>query len=393
MNLRPIVAGSVVFGFTVLALGACTEPVELADWTLPVPEGTRLIEHEVLPLEERSDPAVRFEEDLVLGEQGVDADLTFYGLPYFAVGDDGRVYALDMGNHRVLVFGPAGRHLMTLGRQGQGPGEFQLGSIGSIEVTENRIRVDDRGNNRLSIWTLDGDFLEARSTPIGAQFRVHFFQGLPNGTRVAFVTVLHDDGSQSKVATIVDDDTEEVRRLGEHRDFGGLPSKRHDYELSIFAPSLRFATARDGRIYLEDGTHYQILALRPTGEPEWAMRAVYQPKPYPEEYKERIVDLRRQNPRVSDLQVSDFDWPERAPALRGVLVDGHGHLYVIPLTFPLSRDEFPVDVFSQEGELLYSGTMRGGWWSAALGDHVYGTRENETGDYVIARYRIVEPFE
>jgi hypothetical protein len=46
-------ARSAALAFTVLALGACTEPVELSDWTLPVPEGTRVIEHEVLPLEER----------------------------------------------------------------------------------------------------------------------------------------------------------------------------------------------------------------------------------------------------------------------------------------------------------------------------------------------------
>ena len=117
-----------------MSLAACSTPAEYADWTLPLPEGARIVEHVVTPLAARDVPAVVLEEDLVLGNGRGDPALTFYGMPYFAVGEDGRVYAMDMGNHRVLVFGADGEHIMTLGRQGQGPGEFHFGAVGSIAV-------------------------------------------------------------------------------------------------------------------------------------------------------------------------------------------------------------------------------------------------------------------
>ncbi len=42
-----------------------------------------------------------------------------------ALDDAGRVYVSDFQDPRVLVFGPDGRHLATVGRKGRGPGEFE----------------------------------------------------------------------------------------------------------------------------------------------------------------------------------------------------------------------------------------------------------------------------
>ena len=39
--------------FLAIVLTACSEPLEFADWTIPVPEGTRIIEYAAAPLEER----------------------------------------------------------------------------------------------------------------------------------------------------------------------------------------------------------------------------------------------------------------------------------------------------------------------------------------------------
>ena len=41
-----------------------------------------------------------------------------------ALDDSGRVYVADFQEPRIVVFGPDGRHLATIGRKGQGPGEF-----------------------------------------------------------------------------------------------------------------------------------------------------------------------------------------------------------------------------------------------------------------------------
>ncbi len=49
----------------------------------------------------------------------------FFGyIAGLVAGDDGKVYLLDLQLYEVKVFSPAGRYLHTLGRAGEGPGEF-----------------------------------------------------------------------------------------------------------------------------------------------------------------------------------------------------------------------------------------------------------------------------
>jgi len=58
-------------------------------------------------------------------------------------GPDGRVYVADAGAGQVHVFDPAGGHLGSFGRKGQGPGEFTFPH--ALAVTAGRIFVKDRG--------------------------------------------------------------------------------------------------------------------------------------------------------------------------------------------------------------------------------------------------------
>jgi len=47
---------------------------------------------------------------------------------------------------------PAGTHLRTSGRRGEGPGE--LGDPDGIFVSGDEVLVADQGNQRLSVYTL-----------------------------------------------------------------------------------------------------------------------------------------------------------------------------------------------------------------------------------------------
>ena len=78
----------------------------------------------------------------------------------FDVGPDGRFYVVDAGNHRLVVFDPAGNYITQIGHQGSDQGEFSFGSglkiqrgldfAGSIVVDdEGYIYVADVGNKRI----------------------------------------------------------------------------------------------------------------------------------------------------------------------------------------------------------------------------------------------------
>jgi DNA-binding beta-propeller fold protein YncE len=63
---------------------------------------------------------------------------------------EGRLYVLDRGNHRVVVFGPDGRFLRSLGRRGSGPGELQ-GPV-ALAVTGDQVAVLDLPDGGLPRW-------------------------------------------------------------------------------------------------------------------------------------------------------------------------------------------------------------------------------------------------
>ena len=58
---------AVLLAFLAIVLSACSEPLEFADWTIPVPEGTRVIEYAHVPLADRTE-RIELVEDLVISE-------------------------------------------------------------------------------------------------------------------------------------------------------------------------------------------------------------------------------------------------------------------------------------------------------------------------------------
>lgn len=89
------------------------------------------------------------------------ADAGFLAHPIpFDVGPDGRIYVLDAGNSRIVVFDETGAYITRRGRRGSGPGEFDFGDgnrlikglafFGSIAVDDDgAICVADAGNGRI----------------------------------------------------------------------------------------------------------------------------------------------------------------------------------------------------------------------------------------------------
>jgi len=128
-----------VFAFLAIIVSACAEPLEFADWTIEVPEGTRVQEYAFVPAAERTE-LLEFQRDLVIAE-GMGRGL--YRSSAIAVAGDGTIFVLDNGNHRVVAFDQSGNALREFGREGQGPGEFQ-NPLG-FGVAGNRVLISDIG--------------------------------------------------------------------------------------------------------------------------------------------------------------------------------------------------------------------------------------------------------
>ena len=384
---------AVVIVFVALTLSACSQPLEFADWTIPVPEGARVIEYAAVPIEQRTE-RIEMVQDLVIGNDE-DPDYRFYQPRGLSVGDDGTIYVLDTGNHRVQVFDQGGLLLASWGREGQGPGEFV--SPGGIAIADGHVMVVD-GGRRLSRWTLDGQHVIDRQIP-----RPILRLAGAGGPLVAFYTGVKADRSRHFVISSFSAEWDELlvlarfpRPVRARTPPGSIEFTQDTLNLES-SPYPNFAVSPLGPVYVTFRSEYQVMAANASGQPEWALRAAWSRRPFTEQWKATRMESLRE--RAPEARESQLDWPEFQRALRSINVDGHGHVYVFPIeNVPEGLSEeglSPVDVYSASGARLFSGFAPHSNWSAAKGDYVYALANAFVGDDEpsVIRYRLVEPFE
>jgi len=73
-----------------------------------------------------------FTEELSIGEVEGDENYMFGQNIFFNTDEDGNFYVSDFDAHRIQKYDPDGKYLLTIGREGQGPGEF--GILSSMEL-------------------------------------------------------------------------------------------------------------------------------------------------------------------------------------------------------------------------------------------------------------------
>jgi hypothetical protein len=96
------------------------------------------------------------EEELSIGEVEGREEYMFTGIRSMVVDDAGRIYVLDRREPHLRVFDQNGAYIRTIGRKGQGPGEFTIPL--SVSITrQNELVVDDL-RSRLAFFSLEGEF-------------------------------------------------------------------------------------------------------------------------------------------------------------------------------------------------------------------------------------------
>ncbi|REL37775.1 6-bladed beta-propeller [Rhodohalobacter sp. SW132] len=91
-------------------------------------------------------------------------DVYFASVRGFITDESGRVYITDIapGILTIHVFSPDGEYLTSLGRVGNGPGEFN--SLCCLNIRSNRLYVVDKALARITVYSTDSlDLLETVS--------------------------------------------------------------------------------------------------------------------------------------------------------------------------------------------------------------------------------------
>lgn len=96
-------------------------------------------------------------EGKVKGE--LEGDPQGLGQPSGLAVSDGRIYVSDAKRHRISVYGLEGSFLQSFGRRGMGPGEFNFPTYLWWDKRTGQLWVTDSGNFRWQWFNADGRFL------------------------------------------------------------------------------------------------------------------------------------------------------------------------------------------------------------------------------------------
>jgi hypothetical protein len=313
--------------------------------------------------------------------------LSFGSINRLELTAEGGVVAVDGANGTIYRFSPGGKLRDSLGRKGQGPGEF-LVAAGMGVGPQGEVALADLRTRRLTIWEPDGRLrgsTQLTSMPVDLLWR---------GADPAVGLVTFGDTVMIRFGTV---------RLGETRigaELGGFPDPRiAEYATAVSCGTCRHALTPAGRLLVAaPDTFYRVSELDPTGKVVRVWRRGDAGAGLRTE--EELTALRkrlaagpgggRPLPGMeSRFRAPDDDALKFRPRFQGIGIDGKGRL--LALVSNAGSAQPVLDVFSGDGRFL--GTVLPNHQLQSLvvrGNRVAATSETPEGTPLILVFRIEE---
>ncbi len=308
------------------------------------------------------------EEDLSIGNEE-DENYMFYRASLGAVDSDGNILVLDRGNFRIQKYDRNGKYLKSIGRQGQGPGEFERPDTLYLDSDDN-LYVEDAG--KVHIFNKGGEFktaitLAEYTRPIMGEFFTTkegslIAQTLSRGERKSDmpmdrdmfynIDIVSQEGTTIKtIATfrIESSDTIKTER--------GFTSPN-----SLCIPRLCLCPINEDLAIYGYALDYSLFAINAKGETVYIIRKDESPKPVTGAEKEKVIDRRmraqKENERMTQISRSKYAsalrFPKHKPFYRTIIKDDKDRIYVEKFKFPFDlSDSADFDIFSKDGYYLY----------------------------------------
>jgi len=144
-----------------LILTACSsDATDTASFVLDERDGVTYAVNSATTYWTPDEAPLQFELEQVFGVADSPAEAMLAGSSGLVVDEDGVVYLLDSGNHRLVAFNPDGTVRWSQGRDGEGPGEFQ-NAFGLVAGPENDLLVVNQSGQRWERWSVDGELIES----------------------------------------------------------------------------------------------------------------------------------------------------------------------------------------------------------------------------------------
>lgn len=336
------------------------------------------------------------------------------------------LYVLDRQSVRVLVYDRAGRFIRQIGKEGQGPGELMVPLALAI-AGDGTVIVSDVGRPGYSLFRPDGTFL--RNVLMEGYMPGLGGGGLgwhPRGGVVAPAREPMVPPRQGSSST-----TQNVMPLLFQPLAGGEPTRLYNIPQAIrveqqsnasgqvnvrmrppraFSPAVLFGVIPSGQMALSFTTGYTVRILDASGQTVRYLQRPMRARLTTEADRDRARRERRESittgrgvirverggvgggrrapgrsPQEMERMLSEMEFADTIPALRGLRVAPSGKLWV-ERTGPVVGESGPIDMVTPEGQ--YLGTIM----SSALPDAIsrsglaaYIERDDDDVERVVVR--------
>jgi hypothetical protein len=305
--------------------------------------------------------AITFKEELAIGVPEGGEDYMFGSSVVFNVDEQGNIYATDWESKQVKKYGPDGKHVLTFGRAGQGPGEFRNpGGVrftkdGNLYISENfgnKIIFFDRNGIYLRQSILPADIFDIWITPAGTHLGNE--QAAPQyvgqGPVENFIKVY--DGSFKPILELYRDSF-----VFPDRSLSPAQAQAQITNEFLSRPTAVAVMGNDGRIYFGRSDAYAIDVLAPEGKKLLTISRAVEPLPYRQvdidfvlkEDEERMTSMMRSAALTKEyLRLIRF--PKNKPFFRALIPMDEGGLAVVVDIEGLTATW--LDLFNGEGRFL-----------------------------------------
>ncbi len=230
-----------------------------------------------------------FDEELSIGQVEGDDNYMFSGLISFSTDRDGNFYVSDHGNLRILKYNPEGKHLLTFGRKGQGPGEFQSMTAVRFDKDDN-LYIGDVTSRRICFFNKEGNFLRQINMPSA-------YENIFLNSKDFIVASKEEQKPESNALNIITilglfDQTfntlAELHRIEKKIELSGSPGRDMSARLQImanminlvvFQPYIFLTSAENDFIYVGYPEKYEINIYSPQGKLIKKIEREYDPVP------------------------------------------------------------------------------------------------------------------
>lgn len=345
---------------------------------------------------------VRFVPILAIDDSSMPKDTLFESVIDVVTDNNGNVYACDYKANNIKKFDSSGKFLKTIGRQGQGPGEFNNPS--KIVVSNDRLIVLDSGNGRFCALSLDGEFI--KSAPISIGEIPRNIRALTNGDIAVEVEKLYykePDKPQEYLIEIYSLDLEKKKTVYSQEIWRYKLKMKEDRPVQVpqpFSPRIYWDISPTGKLVIGYSKKYEIEIYDIDKGKISSFAHSYEPIKVTDKDKEKffagmgIVSGGVYKQGADDFTIKNTEFPRFKPAFQQIKVDSEGNILVMCYRNNIDEEAKFFDAFDSQGNFIRNVQIIGKGafpYYPVIRDSSFWQQEvNKEGFTKIVKYRISE---